>query len=274
MKKLRHIFIFAVLMAASTMVANGQENRTATGGGSQGPVLKYGSDIIIQPMTGVDQANVKLAVAFNGWLYSAYTIYDAGTTNSTGMIRRSKDNGQNWTEIDSYTISGGQRYYDYEIVVAGTDTNSLTLFVAGLRMNSASAYVLFIDEYNATTGAITVGGAYSDSRPNKIYDVAMATDYRHPAYGAIPYSVAALYSVNYPTDSLLMVVSPNGGTSFNAHTTVSSTGSWFGKVSLAYGRSSVWSNGRYFLAYEKRNGYNATLGSIYTTHNQTYFDGG
>ncbi len=273
MKKFLHVVFAVIIVVVCSNLVAAQENRHG-GGIGNGPALKYGNDIIIHSMSGVDQENVKLAVAFNGWLYTAFTIKDAGANTSTGMVRMSKDNGLTWTEIDSYTISGGQEYYDYEIVVAGTDTNDLVLYVAGLRRNSTSEYILFLDMYNGRTGDIIGGSAFFSSRTGKIYDVALATDYRFPSGLSSPYSVALTYSTYNPVaDSLFYAVSIDGGATFANPVLVQATANYYGKVSLSYGRCSNYFNGRYYIAYEQKKSSLASMGNVFLTHNTTYING-
>ena len=55
---------------------------------------KYANDVIVNDNSSVNQRNAKLAVAYNGWLYSAFTTVDQ---NKGGIkIMCSKDNGTTW----------------------------------------------------------------------------------------------------------------------------------------------------------------------------------
>jgi hypothetical protein len=264
--------IYTLVFALATLTAVAQENRNNQ---TLPPVATplYTSDVIIQNDT-VDQQKVRLAVAFNGWLYSAFNTEDAASNKGGITIRKSIDNGITWTTLDSY-FTTGYRYPDFDIVVAGADTNNLTIYLAGINYNQSSGnYILFVDRYNATTGAF-VGSNYNlAAGTNKLYDVALASDYLFPAVGATPYSVGMLYSrFGSSQDSIVYVGSTDGGTTWAHRHTVAVTGFYFGKLSIAYGRSSSGSNGRYFGAWERRPSAAARTGNIYSSRSSSTVDG-
>lgn len=230
------------------------------------PTVQFFNDVIIENNTSMDQRHVRISVAFNGWLYAAYNTVDTINGNGGITIRTSRDNGNTWNTIDSYSVSG-IRYPAFDIVVAGTDTNNMVLFLAGVNENTVSgAYTLYVDKYNAATGAF-VGSNYNmQNATSPIYDVALASDYRFPASGASPYSVGLLYSTyGNPSDSIVFLGSSNGGVIWDIRQSVSTTGNFFRKVSIAYGRSASASNGRYFGAWEMIGSASARTGHIYTS---------
>lgn len=238
------------------------------------PTPLYYNDVTIESSPSIDQRNVKLTVAFNGWLYTAFNTVDSALDKGGITIRMSRDNGQSWTTIDNYSVTG-VRYPTHDIVVCGTDTNNLVVYLVGVNHTISSGnYVLFVDRYNGRTGAFN-GSNYSlqnGTRP--VYDVALATDYLFPAVGASPYSVGLLYSTySSMYDSIVFLASVDGGTSWSVREPVATTGSFNRKVSLAYGRSASASNGRYFAAWEQIGTSTARTGHIYTSRNQTTVDG-
>jgi len=158
-------------------------------------------------------------------------------------------------------------------VVAGTDTNNLTLFLVGVNHNiSANTYVLYVDKYNATTFVAT-GGIYSENKgTQKVYDISMATDYRFPAMGASPYSVAFAYSINNSNDSINYVASVDAGATWGVKENIATTDRFFRKVSLAYGQSYNYSNGRYFAAWEQYSTYGSRNAHIYTSRTTPYIN--
>lgn len=238
------------------------------------PMPLYYNDITIESAPTVDQRNVRLSVAFNGWLYAAYSTYDS-VSNSGGITTRmSRDNGQNWTTIDNYSVPG-VRYVAHDIVVCGTDTNNLVLFLAGVNANtSAGTFVLFIDKYNATTGAFTGSNFNQSNSIRPIYDVALASDYTNPAVNTSPYSVGLLYSTFSPSfDSVCFVGSLDAGATWGVRQVVAVTGSYHRQVSLAYGRSASGSNGRYFAAWEQISSSVSRTGHIFTSRNTSTVDG-
>ncbi|HEU4717312.1 MAG TPA: T9SS type A sorting domain-containing protein [Bacteroidia bacterium] len=230
------------------------------------PTVQYGNDIIIQNAPAIDQRRVRISVAFNGWVYAAYSTYDSAGVAGGITIRSSRDNGMTWTTVDSYSPQNIV-YPAFDIVVCGTDTNNLTLYLAGVNHNTTSGnYVLFVDRYNATTGSF-IGSNYNlQNGTRRIYDVALASDYRFPAVGASPYSVGLLYSAySSSVDSMVFLGSVDGGGTWSVRQSVMTTGYYFRNVSLAYGRSASASNGRYFGAWEMLTSSGDRTGHIYTS---------
>lgn len=235
---------------------------------------QYFNDVVIQNSI-VDQRNVRITAAFNGWLYSAYSTYD-GTTNSGGITyRRSKDGGVNWEQFTQYSFTNS-RFNVFDIVVAGTDTNNLTLFIVGVNNNVVSnTHTLFFDKYNATTKSFLGNwgtGILYGSR--KVYDVGISSDYKFPAFGASPYSIGVVYSVYGSTrDSVIFVASTNGGTSLNVRQPLYSTTAFCRHVSIDYGRSSGYNNGRYFATWERIASTNARNANIFVARNVSTING-
>lgn len=246
-------------------------NSTARG---SNPTAQYSTDIIIENAPLVDQRRVRISVAFNGWLYAAYNTLDSATGNGGITIRTSRDNGVTWTTMDSYSVSG-VNYPAFDIVVAGTDTNSLVLYNVGVNHNTSSGnYVLFVDRYDGRTGAFNGSNYNLQNGTRPIYDVALASDYRFPGVNASPYSVGLLYSTYSSTyDSIVFLGSIDGGGTWGVRQSVATTGGYNRGVSLAYGRSASASNGRYFAAWEQLGASNALTGHIYTSHSTSTVDG-
>ncbi len=233
---------------------------------------KYAGDIILDQEQTYNQRNVRLSVAFNGWMYAAYSIIDSATNSSGIKIVYSKDNGLSWNTMNAY-IFNNITYPAFDIVVAGNDTNSLMLYVAGVRKNSDTDYVLYIDKYNATN-AQYLENPYRSNKNNSVLDIALASDYRQPSINSAPYSVAMLYSYrNLPYDSLNYVLSTDGGANFNYENNVTIANNYLRKISLSYGRSPNFLNGRYYAAWEVINSNSPSAnGNIYTSHNQNFIN--
>lgn len=235
--------------------------------GPAAPTVQYTNDVIIHSATGFDQRRVRISVAFNGWLYAAYSTVDSTMTQGGITILSSRNNGITWNVIDQYSPTN-TRYPVLDIVVAGTDTNNLVLYVAAVNYNTVSGnYILFVDRYNATAGIFAGSNFNYSTGTRKIYDVGIASDYRSPAVGASPYSLGMIYSCYSATlDSVCFVGSVDGGGSWSVRQTVASTSYYNGKISIAYGRSNSASNGRYFAAWEQRGSSSARTGHIYAGH--------
>lgn len=264
--------IYTLAFALATLCAVAQENRNNQ---TLPPVATplFTSDVIIKNDT-ADQQKVRIAVAFNGWIFAAFNTEDAATNKGGITIRRSKDNGMTWNTIDSY-FPTGVRYPSLDIVVAGADTTDLKVFLVAVNHNvAAGSYVLFVDRYDGTSGAF-IGSNYNlNAGTQQIYDVAVATDYMSPAVGVSPYGLGLLYSrYTSSQDSIVFVGSIDGGATWGYRTPVATTGYYFGKLSIAYGRSQSGSNGRYFGAWERRASSLARTGNIYSSRSQSTVDG-
>ncbi len=241
---------------------------------SKAQATYFGADVVIENKPSNKQTSVKLASAFNGWLYSAIQYSNAANDSNGVIIKYSKDKGFTWKTVDGYKVANtAATYDDIEIVVAGTDTNSLQLFVSGIRRNISLNYVIYIDKYNARTGSF-LGSIYNLSNTGRVYDLAMATDYMYPASGTTGYSVGLLYSkFSSAVDSIVYVASIDGGATMSVRQTVATTPSFFRKVSLSYGRSASGSNGRYFGAWERLATSTSRNGNIYASRSASTVSG-
>ena len=235
---------------------------------------QFGPDVRIKLQPGIEQGKAKIDVAFNGWLYAAFTTLDSANNKGGVVVCSSKDNGLTWNIIDVYSVAATS-YNHPDIVVTGTSVDSLKLFVIGVKYdNNATNYNVYVDKYNANTGDFL--GTYFNisTGARRVYDVAIASDYQSPAVGTSPYSVAFVYSVySSSKDSINYVVSTDAGQTFLPSQTVATTGFYFRKLDIAYGASSSASNGRYFIAYERLASSTAATGSIFSIHNLSTIDG-
>lgn len=234
---------------------------------------QFGPDVTIHPDS-VSQRRVEITTAFNGWMFAAYATEDVVNDKGGITITKSTDGGYTWTVIDSY-MPTGIRYVSHDIVASGTDEASLKVTLVGVNYNVASGqYVIFIDNYNGSTGAFT-GSTYNLQKgTQKVYDVELATDYDYPAVGASPYSISMLYSCYSPAyDSIVSVTSLDAGQTYTNRQVVATTGSYFRNISLDYGRSNSASNGRYFAAWERLSSSSARTGNIFTSRNTSTVDG-
>lgn len=235
---------------------------------------QFGMDVIVQGSPSIDQRNVVANTSYNGWIYAAFTTID--TTNNAGGITivKSTNKGASWNVLDAYSVPG-IRYEDVDIEVTGTDTNDLRLFVVGLRHDIvAGTYNAFIDRYNALSGVFNNQAFNYNAGTAKIYDLDLASDYKFPAANTIPYGIGLILTRFTPVaDSVLFFCSLDAGSSFSVKQVVGTTGSYFGKVSLSYGKSASGSNGRYFAAWERKNSPSARNANIYTSRSVSTVDG-
>jgi len=232
---------------------------------------KFTNDIPICQNASLNERNVRMTVAFNGWIYAAYSSPDVDNNKSI-QIKCSKDNGISWNPFYTYALSNID-YSNFDIVATGNDTSSLSLFLAASYItNGGNTNAFFINRHKGTYPDL-VENNYSLMASGKIMGIAIASDYQLPSTVSTPFSVGAIYSMRGSMDSINYVVSTDGGTSFNYTYSIAQTSSYYRKVSLSYGRSTFASNGRFFAAWEQIGTYDEnSTGHIYTSRNQTYLN--
>jgi hypothetical protein len=224
--------------------------------------ILYGMDLLINNDPTEDQRNVHISVAFNGWLFAVYTHNISGG-NAGITILRSTNNGIDWSILDDYFYAGA--YTACDIVVAGNNLTDLKLFVAGIYEAAGNDWRVFCDSFDPQTGSIISQFLFEQST-HKMYDVAIASDYRYPASGISPYSLGIIYSkYGIPYDSTILLTSSDGGNTIGTRNTVAVTNTLFRKVAISYGISQTKFDGRYFVAWEEFES-SAPMGHIWTAY--------
>jgi hypothetical protein len=231
----------------------------------------YATDVYLYNDFTQDQRNATVAVAFNGWLFAAYSYWDPGTSSSYWQIMRSVDDGATWSYFQGSSLSGGT-YQTLDIEVTGTSVPTLVVYLARVYSDASLSY-LRVSEYQGSTGTfITNLVAETISVPDHYNDVSIATDYKWPAAGSSPFSVAIAYTLTTSSiDYIGFEVSGDGGNTITDNYYVSSTIAYTRGVSLSYGKCVFNSNGRYFVAWEET-AFAAATGHIFVAHTGTYFN--
>jgi hypothetical protein len=235
--------------------------------------ILYGSDVIIDDQPTQDQRNTCLSVAYNGWLYTCISVNEGGAWR--WKIFLSTDDGSTWTILRDTQLGANWYVASIDIVVTGNAIANLKIFVSRILNNSSTGNSeLIVSQLDGNTGYTLLTLWENIASGGEIFrDVDIASDYRFPAVGAVPFSIAVLYSKSIAAvDSIVLLTSSNGGTSIDGYQTVCTTGSYTRNVSLAYGSCENFFNGRYFAAWEARTSSVADLGRIFTAHTTTYFD--
>ncbi len=235
------------------------------------PQKIVGTDKILDPSNVDTQSEVHIATAKNGWIYTAY-IRANGTANAGIKVKRSKDNGQSWKNVCNVTYTNSRFISGLDLIVCGNDSASMVIYIISADHNlTIGKYTLFIKKYDGNSGAL-LANSYTEpiSYSYPVVDVAMETDFLNPSVVSNPYSIGAVFTFrSNPYDSLVFLYSTDGGNTFNRQA-VDTTDKYFGKVSIAYGKSLSQPNGKYFIAYEKKDGINTQIGGIRTCHNTNY----
>ena len=228
----------------------------------------FATDEIVQNKPGDNQRHPRIAAAFNGWLYAAYTINDTTTKRGGIYVSFSKDNGQTWKKFVTYEFNNS--FYRYtDVAVGGSDTSNISVFVAGTLLNlSNGSSTIYIDKFDGSSGDLITGQVYERSLGAlSITSMAVFCDNSFPSSLSAPFSVSILYAVHGGVqDSLFFAASVNGGQTFTIRNTIAHTTGAFRKVALGYGRSPSVIAGAYYAAWEMLNTPASTLGHIYVSH--------
>ena len=233
----------------------------------------FANDIYLDNQPSQNQRNLAICSAFNGWLYAAYgNLVDTVLFLS---ILRSVDDGKTWSMLLN-AIDGvyGATYLKLDLIACGNDTSNLKLFLGDLQFNMTT------NIRHAAVYRFSSSGVYERSilgeGSRQVTDLALASDYMYTASGSNPYSIAAVYTLDALQsqfgDSIIFRSSSNGGYSFDNFVRVAGSPHYLHKVALAYGRSSSYNSGRYFVAWEEKLNTATTSGHIYTAHTEPNFN--
>jgi hypothetical protein len=232
----------------------------------------YGTDVLIQPNPGEYQAECRVSVASNGWIYASYMLWNGGL-----RVARSIDNGQTW--IHTSTLRANYSLTAADLVVTGYDANSLKVWVINSGYNSSSIdlWEVSLEELN---GDLTNAGSHSIESMlsnDGYYGVAIASDYFYPSAGTAPFSLAILYSkAENVNDKIIFKSSSTGNAVFDNTQVVATSAKYLTRVALAYGRSYAYPNGNYFAAWQKQQyaGWAGEYeGEIYTSFTISQYNG-
>lgn len=247
--------VFLLISITALIAANlfaGDNSRS--GPISHPSILSFGPDVVISPRPEW-QHDVKIATAFNGWNYAAFTM-NKGVDSGGYSIMVSKDHGQNWETVETI-FDAGLVYYAADLLVCGNDTSTMNIFFSSVLYTPADGnHIFFVNKYDSlgvVSNAVLIDTVGTDS----IYDVALIDDFVHrsDSHDTTYFSVEAIYSKHSVTqDSIIAYQSVSNGTIFPDRKMVDTTSNsnLFGKISASYGYSSFGHpNGRYFVAYEE-----------------------
>lgn len=230
---------------------------------------RYGTDVILNNSS-VYQNYVKLSIAYNGWMFAAFTTYDA-VGNAGGIcIVKSTDNGTTWNIFFNSSVVGSF-FPAIDIKVVGNNENSLYLYLAGGQNESGAieSRSVFLNKYDANNINNYSGTLYSKNLGlDQVIDIDLESDYISPGENVNPYSVAFVYALKGSTsDSVKFVLSSDGGQTFTTEKNIHNTTNFIRKVSLSFGKANIGFNGRYFAAWDEYSSPSNSFGQIYTSRN-------
>ncbi len=219
--------------------------------------LNFNDDVVAHFDPDKSDRDCDIAVAFNGWMYMAYSSSHSGPTGTDIGFLISKDNGLTWLAFPPIILGNHNDASIYDILVTGSDTSSLRVYLSYYFNNASFSYSFgHVIVYDGISGqqlpyGIDIGdGTYS------IGEIHLASDFRHPSSVSKGYSVAIVYSSSVGdftnTDSLICLISTdssNNNYSYNLIDT--STSALIKSASIDYGFSAANNSGGYYIAYQK-----------------------
>jgi hypothetical protein len=228
----------------------------------------FATDITIEVNNQADQRHVRVASAFNGWLFAAYIVNDSTSGKGGVVVRYSKNGGINWLPFNGYAYYQHSFYSSCDIAVAGNDTTHLGVYVGVVRKDLVSKkYEVTVEKYNPYKISFPPVLVFSQKLDtNKVTDMALASNAK---LTALPkdsiFSVGLLYAHHGTSmDSLIFAsIAKKSGPKFGKHTLVAS-GKYYRKVALSFAHSQTVA-GSYCAAWEQDSTVKSTLGHIFTS---------
>lgn len=265
------LLLFLMQFSVNHLSAQSYQNENSGLPLKQENSILFGKDIVIHNQPDRDQRNIAICSAFNGWLFSVYTYIDQINNMPAFTIMKSIDNGISWTVFyDIPWPNAGYMFTSMNIVTIGDSISNLKIIIAGV--NTSGTYDMgeaVVFKFNGATGD------FEDKLLDEtsVYNIVLATDYNSPANGSNPASLGILYSKwTNNKDSIIFRTSSNGGITLDNMRNISVSANRYHKVALAYGRSSTYSNGNYYAAWEEHANFGLTPGHIYTAHTYPNFN--
>jgi hypothetical protein len=224
----------------------------------------FASDITVEANSLANQRNVRIASAFNGWIFAAYVVNDSVSGKGGVVVRYSKNWGINWAPFNNYPYYQHSVYEACDITVTGADTNHLEVFLGDIRKDRTTRkYEVEVQRLNAMHTAyapVTVFFRQLDS--NAVYDMALANNYRIITTKDSLYNIGLVYThKGMGMDSVLFSTTEKKLANKFGKPALLGTAKHLGKVSLAYMHSGS-SKGAYAAAWEAFDTITRTYGHI------------
>ena len=166
--------------------------------------ILFWNDVIIENLTYLDQRNIKICCAFNGWLYATYSSYYNSTTTHdvTIHILSSKNNGLTWYLKRDIFYGTKNLTNALDIIICGNDSANLQVILGYSVSNTITGSGLTkVYSFNSEVG--TIFWQYTVEQSTAATDLKLCSDYSFPAVNSNPYSIGVLYSTNPGPDSLI-----------------------------------------------------------------------
>ena len=219
--------------------------------------LNFENDVVAHFDPDKTDLNSDISVAFNGWIYIAYSAIHSNPSGMDIELVLSKDSGVTWQQFPTMISGSHNAAFVYDLLVTGTDTNSLRVYLSYNYYDAAFSYSFgHVIVYDGISGLVLPFGVDIGDGTYDIGDVRLASDFHHPASGSSGYSVGVVYSTGHGdftlTDSLVCLIASDTGTNnYNNYLLDTSSFVSLRGASIDYGFSLMWNKGLYFIAYQK-----------------------
>ena len=235
-----------------------------------GNSVLFGQDVVIKDSSILNQRQVVICSAYNGWLYAAYSYIIQSTNMAALTLLKSVDNGNTWDVLwDSPYPLDNSEFKRVDILAAGDSISNIKIFLAGVVSNSFTGLGnTFVIRYNGVTGEFE-----NELLKTMSAYISISSDFIYPASNSNPYSIGILCSkYSNSGDSIIFYSSSNGGSSIDNRQVVAVSGNRFHKVALTNGRSPSCNSGRYFAVWEEQADFTSESGHIYSSHSEPNYN--
>ena len=115
-----------------------------------GNSVLFGQDVVIKDSSILNQRQVVICSAYNGWLYAAYSYIIQSTNMAALTLLKSIDNGNTWDVLwDSPYPLDNSEFKRVDILAAGDSISNIKIFLAGVVSNSFTGLGnTFVIRYN------------------------------------------------------------------------------------------------------------------------------
>jgi hypothetical protein len=250
MKKNLFFVLVSLLMFSSSRIIAGNPFVANT-------AMNFGADKVVHYDPDLNDQSSAIAVAFNGWIYVAYSTSHSGPPGTDIDFMISRDSGNTWQNFPASIPGTHNGAAVYDLIIAGNDTNQLRIYLSYYNFGVAFPYSFGgIAVFDGLTGSTLPYGKSIGDGTYDVGEVRLASDWNYPGTGSNGYSVAAVYVTasgdSTSTDSLVSLVMSDTSSGAFIYTLLDSSSVFnLYSPSIGYGHSLSYGNGKYFISYMK-----------------------
>ncbi len=253
---MRIYYLYSVIVLNFILIQSSDCFGVVRSSHSKGP-LNFGKDIVAHFDPEFADRDCDIAVAFNGWIYIAYSTSHSSPSGTDIGIALSKDSGLTWQAFPPKILGSHNDASVYDMIVTGSDTSSLRVYISYSFYDVSFPYAFgHVAAYDGVSGLELPYGLIIGDGTYSVGKIRLASDFKHPAFGSIGYSVAVVYTTSIGdftvTDSLVCLIASDTSRNYYSYN-LADTSSIVSlrDASIDYGFSLAWNNGQYFIAYQR-----------------------